>query len=669
MAGPATGLNVLANPLLATLAPDQQQSLMQLQQQQAIGQAMLGQGLQPLDTSNRQVGGMGYQISPLEGASKLLNAYLGNKLMMGSLGKQAQIMSSMYGNLFYGQPQQGGVPAAPADSSQSLSVPQPAGADTATMQGPSGGMGLGQPTPVQLGQAMGAQSPQAASSGAGPLTLPGYTPQQSMQIYATLGPQEYGKLLEARTAPTDATRMAWAAGADPRTANADALFKTNFVAPITGTGIFRDARTMKPVAFNPSVPDGATPLFDASGNVAAMQAVPGAAGVASTMAAARTAGEGSQLPYAGVDAQGNPLPVTSRTAAANQGPAPGGAPTLPGIFVQQESSGGKTAPDNPYQIQQGTFKQYARAGESWTNPADRSAVAQRVLASYHQKYGGDLGRIATAYFSGEGNVAPTGSPTPFVKNTADANGKTVASYVGDILGRAGGSGFGAGAGGPIYASAPLGAGAKASADATNQSNELSTKWTALEKANSEAQSVVSNLQNIRTLAVKAATGPQSDRLNYVNGLLSLAGSEKATDMVTANDLLTKYSNQIVARLGQGDGKGGGMGSDAARAILQSAYPNSHMTAQAINEAADNLVGAAQMTQAKARLLAPLRNANDSAGYTNKELAFDQSADPRIFQYANIKDPAARQAFAKNLIQQDPTIPQKIQALQQLGVFK
>ncbi|MGG1947111.1 hypothetical protein AB1286_33165 [Trinickia sp. NRRL B-1857] len=664
MAGPAMGLNVLANPLLATLDPDQQQSLMQLQQQQAIGQAMLGQGLQPLDTSNRQVGGMGYQISPLEGVSKLLNAYLGNKLMMGSLGQQAQLMSGMYRGAFGGSPQPGAASSPTGDSGGTFSMPQPAGADTATLQGPSAGMGIGQPTPVQLGQAMVAQTPQAAGSGAGPMTLPGYTPQDSMLLYAMLGPQEYGKLLEARTAPTDATRMAWAAGVDPRTANAGALFKNNFVAPITGTGIFRDPQTMQPTAFNPAVPDGATPLFDASGNVAAVQPLQGAAGVASTMAAAKTAGEGSQLPYAGVDAAGNPVPVTNRTAAANQGSTPAAAPTLPGIFAQQESSGGKTAPDNPYQIQQATFNRFAQPGESWGNPADRSAVAQRVLASYDQKYGGDLGRIATAYFSGEGNVAPAGSPTPFIKNTADASGKTVASYVGDILGRAGGSGFGGAPGGPIYASAPLGAGAKATADATNQSNELSQKWTALETANSKAQNTISYLQNIKTLASNAAVGPQSDRLNYINGLLSLAGSEKATDMVTANDLLNKYSGQITAGL-----SANGMGTDAARAILQSAYPSAHMNLGAINEAVDNLVGAQQMTQAKARLLAPLRNANDSAGYTNKELAFDQSADPRIFQYANIKDPSARQAFAKTLIQQDPTIPQKIQALQQLGVFK
>lgn len=337
-------------------------------------------------------------------------------------------------------------------------------------------------------------------------------------------------------------------------------------------------------------------------------------------------------------------------------------PNLSQIFLQQETSGGKTAPDNPFQIQKPTFDRFAQQGESWNNVADRNAVAQRMLAKFNQDYGGDLGRIATAYFSGEGNVAPAGSPTPYLKNVADSNGKTVASYVSDIARRAGAAS--AAGGGAIYAAQPPGVVAGASAASTNQQGELSKKWSDLTAQNQQAQSVISNLQNIKTLAGKAIVGPQSDRLAYANSLLALAGSERATDMTTANDLLNKYSNQITARLGQG-----GMGTDAARAILQSAYPNSHMTQGAINEAADNLIGAQQMVQAKARVLAPLRNANDAAGYTNAELTFDQNADPRIFQYTGIKDPVARAVFAKNLIAQDPGIVGKIQALQQLGALK
>jgi hypothetical protein len=218
-------------------------------------------------------------------------------------------------------------------------------------------------------------------------------------------------------------------------------------------------------------------------------------------------------------------------------------------------------------------------------------------------------------------------------------------------------------GGAIYAAPPMGAPAGAQAAATNLQNELSQKWTDLNGQNRQAQTTNSYLQSIKGLANQAATGQQSDRINYVNGLLSLAGSERATDAVTANNLLDKYSNQIVARLGTG-----GLGTDAARSILQSAYPNAHMTPQAINEAADNLVGANSMVQAKTRLLAPLANARDPVAYNNAETKFDQNADPRIFQYANIQDPAARQAFAKKLMQQDPAIVNKIRSLQQMGAF-
>lgn len=655
----------LQNPLIATLSPDQQQNLLQLQQRQAVGQALLAQGLQPADYGGANIGGLAYHVSPLNGISKLLNAYVGNKLSMDSMGQQAQLMGQMYGNAFGTTP--GSAAAAPSDAGgQSVDIPPPAAADTGTLQGPSAGLGLTQPTPVQLGQAMGAPAPRAAAPMAGPMTLPGKTPQESMLLYSMLGPEGYARVAAAWGAPTDATRMALAGGLDPAAANRDALFKANYVAPNQGTPgtIARDPRTNQPLYYSPNVPDGAQPVFDASGNLAGVAPLRGAADAIASAAQARTAGEGAALPYAGFDAAGNPLPVTNRTAAAmgGAGAAAGGVPNLSQIFLQQETSGGKTAPDNPFQIQKPTFDRFAQQGESWNNVADRNAVAQRMLAKFNQDYGGDLGRIATAYFSGEGNVAPAGSPTPYLKNVADSNGKTVASYVSDIARRAGAAS--AAGGGAIYAAQPPGVVAGASAASTNQQGELSKKWSDLTAQNQQAQSVISNLQNIKTLAGKAIVGPQSDRLAYANSLLALAGSERATDMTTANDLLNKYSNQITARLGQG-----GMGTDAARAILQSAYPNSHMTQGAINEAADNLIGAQQMVQAKARVLAPLRNANDAAGYTNAELTFDQNADPRIFQYTGIKDPVARAVFAKNLIAQDPGIVGKIQALQQLGALK
>ena len=215
-------------------------------------------------------------------------------------------------------------------------------------------------------------------------------------------------------------------------------------------------------------------------------------------------------------------------------------------------------------------------------------------------------------------------------------------------------------GGGVYGAPPLGA--VTGADAAQ--NELSKKYTTLSDQNREAQNTTSYLQSIKALAAKAATGPQSDKLQFVNGLLGLAGNEKATDAITANNLMDKYSGQIVARLGQG-----GLGTDAARSILQSAYPNSKMNVPAIHEAVDNLVGANEMVKAKNRLLGPHGDARDPIGYAQKERAFDQAADPRVFQLQNMS-PQAQVEYVKKL---PPEVARQIlkqrQSLQQLGVIQ
>ncbi|WP_333995083.1 hypothetical protein [Burkholderia orbicola] len=411
----------LQNPLIATLSPDQQQNLLQLQQRQAVGQALLAQGLQPADYGGANIGGLAYHVSPLNGISKLVNAYVGNKLSMDAMGQQAQLMNGVYGGLFGQDQQPPTVPALP---------PVSGGADTGALTGPMAGMGgaQGTPDPSTIGKLLVANGQGVTQPGA--WTIPGMSAAQSRALYM-LNPEEFAKTRMAYVQPTDATRYALASGGNVAQANADQLFHNTYVAPNQGTPgtIARDPRTNQPIYYSPTVPDGAQPVFDASGNLAGVAPLAGAREAIAGAAQARTAGEGAALPYAGFDAAGN-------------------------------------------------------------------------------------------------------------------------------------------------------------------------------------------------------------------------------------------SNQIIAKLSQG-----GMGTDAARAILQSAYPNSHMTQGAINEAADNLIGAQQMVQAKARVLAPLRNSNDAAGYTNAELAFDQNADPRIFQYTGIKDPAARAAFAKNLIAQDPGIVGKIQALQKLGALQ
>jgi Transglycosylase SLT domain len=117
---------------------------------------------------------------------------------------------------------------------------------------------------------------------------------------------------------------------------------------------------------------------------------------------------------------------------------------IQGAILNQESGNrdnvrvSVTGAIGPGQIEPETFAKYARPGESISNPADNRAVSGRIVADYYQKYGGDAERVAVAYFSGPNNVAPPGSPTPWITDKHDPNGKSVSSYVADVAGRLGG---------------------------------------------------------------------------------------------------------------------------------------------------------------------------------------------------------------------------------------
>lgn len=110
---------------------------------------------------------------------------------------------------------------------------------------------------------------------------------------------------------------------------------------------------------------------------------------------------------------------------------------------QQESGGAETAPTSPtgaaggWQIEPGTFAQYAKPGEIITRRADNKAVGERIVSDLTNRTGGDAARVAVGYVSGPGNIAPPGSPTPWIKNPTVGGGskKRVSDYVAEVLGR------------------------------------------------------------------------------------------------------------------------------------------------------------------------------------------------------------------------------------------
>jgi hypothetical protein len=107
----------------------------------------------------------------------------------------------------------------------------------------------------------------------------------------------------------------------------------------------------------------------------------------------------------------------------------------------QESSYGRnpstsvTGNIGPMQISKSLFGEYAQRGENIHDFNDNLRVGNRILDDYLKKYNGDWQRAAVAYYSGEGNVAPAGSPTPYKRNISPrpgVPGPSTAGYIAQV---------------------------------------------------------------------------------------------------------------------------------------------------------------------------------------------------------------------------------------------
>ena len=429
-------------------------------------------------------------------------------------------------------------------------------------------------------------------------------------IIGQVGGEHAGAAYWDQFKATDPTRLAMAAGLNPQQAqqaNADQLTKLNYIAPVNarpGT-ILRDPKTNMQLAFNPQIPEGATPQFDASGNVVGMSPIAGASTAISALSSAKKAGENQQTVAPKDLLPTNPDgTVTPRTIAQTIGAPQSGISALEAKTAANANIAGITI-----------------------KPSTQNDLAEITQEISKQK-----------------------NPTMLALLNAEKD-RISASLNGQPASQAPAATTGVGA--------PFGA----EKGATNAQDELSKSYQAQKDAHQNAQTTNSYLDNIVQLSKKAAVGPQTDKLQFANGLLSLVGNEKATDAVTANNLLDKYSNQIVARLGGS----GGNASDAGRAILTSAYPNAKMNAAAIEEAAANIKGANNMMMARTNIVAPHADKRDPVTYNESARKFDQNADPRIFQYAKMT-PDQRTQFRSTLQPaQMQDFASRIRNLEKLGV--
>jgi hypothetical protein len=525
--------------------PNIQANAALIQQRMALAQALMQQGLQPLDTSNRSVGGVAYHVSPFEGAAKIAQAYFGAKGMQDAVKAQGALAAQAYGNLL--QKYQPG-------SDASYSGDQISNAASTAL---SGGGGPTNDNATKMASLLVNQNPanRATVNPNNPANLPA----NLMADYAAgFIPDKAFETQASRYQATDATKMATQGGTSVAAANQGALAKANTdpeLLKLEQAGFtpqqrlaYMQAKARKDTYVAPVDVKPGTPLVDPF--------------------------DGHLLAYAPKTADGMTLQFTRDQNGAL---VPAGARAIPG---------------------------YA-GGNAQIAGAEQGARQANTIMT-----------------------------------VSGADNTPVTSWGANFAGTPGGFK------GPN----------------PTQQGDLQKRWGDLYNQAGQAQAVINNLQQIKTYAEKARTGAFSDRAQLADAVLSMLNSNDATQRQMANNLLGKNASQITARLSQGN-----LSTDAARELIMSAYPNAHMVGPAIQEAADNLIAAQQMNQAKAQILLPHYLAGNPQQYQAREAAFDAAADPRIFQWKNMPPGKAKDDYKAQILSQDPTLIQKAQMLEQLGV--
>lgn len=563
------------NPITAQI-PNYALQSMQAQRQQAMAQALMEQGMAPVDYDNRG------RISWTQGLAKMLSAYQGAKLGTSAMQQQAalqqqgmQAMGQAYG--LGGQPDPQAIAAAlqpQANAQRALAEGAQRGSVGPTTANAARMDAMAPPLPPQAPQ----QDPNMGGTQT-PLNPYGAPPLLAYQASnGDAGAMEQLKTFLANKTQTPEIKNNNWSGITPEQAKAMALAKAVKESKMDfKPGEFTSNAFTGQNGFYPSIPPNSQPTSPVGPNgfVGGVAPVSGAMGVLGGNAGAEQFGRSG--------------------ATIGEAVTPSGAPIK---GYNKDIFGGSVIPP---------AVQAARDG-------DALAILKQERAKPGNSASDNMAldrEIARA----QGATHVVAGPDPTVQS-----------------GR------------------------------TDQQSDMGKRWTTLASRAGAAQNVNSYLDQISSLADKASTGQFADRLQLTNSLLA-PFSQKATDEVTARNLLDKYSSQIVAQLGSGEG----MATDAARGILQSAYPNAKMNAPAIHEAVGALKAQNVMAQAKARVLMPTYSQNDPVAYTRAETAFDQAADPRIFQWRSIQDPAARKAFGAKIMAQDPSLAAKAKALEAMGV--
>lgn len=183
-------------------------------------------------------------------------------------------------------------------------------------------------------------------------------------------------------------------------------------------------------------------------------------------------------------------------------------------------------------------------------------------------------------------------------------------------------------------------------------------WNATNESARTASQDIGVLQNIKKYAPGAITGVAGDRRAYLAGLAGLLGMDAAQLEKTNTDVLAKNTNMLA--LAGGD-------TNLAKLMAESANPNTHMTPQAIQDAANQVIAQRKLALAKQQYLGHFKG--DPAQYQQELAAFNAAADPRALQVSEMSDAELSRMKAAMSPAEREDFGRKIRKLQAMGIVK
>jgi hypothetical protein len=549
--------------------------------------------------------------------------------------QQWEMMQPVYAKIAARLAGQGGTPVAggaPADPSQPAIAPTAGGAlGSGTFGIPVGGQSAAAPTTSTQGGAFAGSGGTPSGSG----SLFGVPEDTAMLALAGKGLPGLAEAAVSYNSPTDLMKTMRASGIPEgsplwnQTLQGN-LAKTNYIAPLNARpgAIIRDPITMKPMAFNPHIPEGGTPQFDASGNVSSIAPLSGAAGVMRGVSEAQAGGKA-----AGTAPYDNPVTVPlsdgrSMTLSKPEYAAYNATGALPARYASLQAPGAPA----PAAAAPPSTSPVAPGSQPGT---DRVAIYQSELSQAQDRLN---------------NPQKYMSPNDLMKDPQGVLFRQRAQ--GDING--------------IKAEMQrLGVSGAAAAPATAGAQSASPAVIGLSGGPSLTPSQQAPSEQMKAdYANMAAAGPQATQsLEYLDHLLELAknkpfymgagiGGLPGVDRVSTD--AAEYEKARASYISAQGKALGSAGTDAARATIDQAVPEYGKPQDAMIRGLTDQRNQLVASMLRRQVLAPVYQTGNEKAYTALASGFDQNIKPSMLPVLSLPSSSKRDAI-KAAIAKDPSL--------------